>query len=182
MHHAESHSRCVVLSLTLTYLMQVYSALQQRNTLGLKINLMTAESGDAADLIAGLGPDGQFSAGYANLATLADDMTRVKESHHFYPVLFYFRFHEPEYSVSRMALAALDMVTLNCKQQSGGRGESARVPHPLTLVSKVAVEPHCCFLKIFSFVSTCDAIRPVSRAAAPRASSSTGTLPAGSYQ
>ncbi len=37
-------------------------------------------------------------------------MTGVKESHHFYPVLFYFRFREPFYSVSRSARLALDTV------------------------------------------------------------------------
>ena len=37
-----------VISLTLTYLMQVYSALRERNTLGLVIDTLTLETGDAA--------------------------------------------------------------------------------------------------------------------------------------
>ena len=45
-----------VTSLTLTYLMQIYSQLQQRNTFGLKVYLATSETGDAAALIAGLAP------------------------------------------------------------------------------------------------------------------------------
>jgi hypothetical protein len=81
-----------VVSLTLTYLMQVYNALQQRNTFGLKLYLLTSETADAAELIAGLGGQGQFSSGYSNLAELASEMTQVKEMHHFYPVLMYFRF------------------------------------------------------------------------------------------
>ena len=101
-----------VLSLTLSYLVQVYSALQRRNALGLKLHLLTAETGDAAELVAGLGPRGQFSAGYSNLADLAADVTSAKEAHHFYPVLFYFRFHHALYSVSRIGLVALDTVTL----------------------------------------------------------------------
>jgi hypothetical protein len=36
----------------------------------------------------------------------------AKETHHFYPVLFYFRFREPYYSVSRFALVSPDTVTL----------------------------------------------------------------------
>ena len=90
-----------VTSLTLTYLMQVYNALHRRNTLGLKIHLLAAETGDAAELLCGLGPEGQFNGGYNNLAQVAMDLTQAKESHHFYPVLFYFRFQEPYYSVSR---------------------------------------------------------------------------------
>ncbi len=101
-----------VVSLTLTYLMQIYTALQQRNTLGLKLHLMTSKTDDAAELVAGLGPQGQFNSSYSNLADLAVEMTQVKELHHFYPVLFYFRFREPYYSVSMSALVALDTVTL----------------------------------------------------------------------
>lgn len=101
-----------ILSLTLTYFSQVYTALQRRNVLGLKIHLMSAETADAAELIAGLGPEGQFASGYTNLADLAQDMAFVKESHHFYPVLFYFRFPRPVYAVSRFTLVALDTVTL----------------------------------------------------------------------
>lgn len=40
------------------------------------------------------------------------DLTQAKESHHFYPVLFYFRFQEPFYSVSRSTLMAFDTVSL----------------------------------------------------------------------
>jgi hypothetical protein len=74
-----------VLSLTLTYLMQVYARLQRWNALGLKVHLLAGETGEAVELIAGLGPAGQFNAGYTNLAELAVEMTHVKESHHFYP-------------------------------------------------------------------------------------------------
>lgn len=101
-----------VLSLTLTYLMQVYTALRSRNVLGLKLHLQTAETADAAELLAGLGPEGQFSGGYNNLSDLAVEMSAAKEAHHFYPVLFYFRFREPFYSVSRFTLVALDTVSL----------------------------------------------------------------------
>lgn len=98
--------------LTLTYLIQVYTALIRRNTLGLNVHLASAETGDAAELIAHLGPDGKFEIGYANLSTLAADMAQARESHHFYPVLFYFRFRQPFYSVSRFTLVSLDAATL----------------------------------------------------------------------
>ncbi|MCR0984930.1 two pore domain potassium channel family protein [Roseomonas populi] len=101
-----------VVSLTLTYIMQVYAALQRRNALGLKLHLLTAETGDAAELVARLGPYGQFSAGYSDLADIGSGMAQTKEAHHFYPLLFYFRFQQPFYSVSRSALVALDAVTL----------------------------------------------------------------------
>lgn len=101
-----------IISLTLTYLMQVYVALQRRNALGLTIQTGTGETGDAAELLAGLGPEGQFSGGYNNLSEISGQMISVKESHHFYPLLFYFRFSESYYSVSHFTLVALDTITL----------------------------------------------------------------------
>jgi hypothetical protein len=101
-----------VVSLTITYLMQVYGALRSRSSLCLKIHALSGESGDAAELLAHLFANDQLSAGYNNLSQLAAEVTDAKEAHHFYPVLFYFRFHEPFYSVSRSWLVALDAVAL----------------------------------------------------------------------
>lgn len=36
----------------------------------------------------------------------------MKEAHHFYPLLFYFRFDEPMYAVSRFSFVLLDLTTL----------------------------------------------------------------------
>jgi hypothetical protein len=101
-----------VFTLTLTYLMQVYNAVQRRNTLGLKFTLLTGHTRDAAELIAGLGPQGHFSDGYTTLTDLAVEVIHSKEAHHFYPVLFYFRFPDAHYAVSLFAMLALDTVTL----------------------------------------------------------------------
>ncbi len=101
-----------VLTLTLTYLMQIYAALLRRNRLGLKTHLAAGETADAAELIARLGPDGHFDVSYTLLAEMAAELVDAKESHHFYPVLMRFRFREPYYSVSRFTFVALDAVTL----------------------------------------------------------------------
>jgi hypothetical protein len=101
-----------VISLTVTYLMQVYNALQRRNTLAYKLYLQTGETDDAAELIAGLGARGSFQCGYTSLADIAVEMTVSLEAHHFYPVLFYFRFPRPIYGVSHFTLLALDQVSL----------------------------------------------------------------------
>lgn len=101
-----------VMSLVLTYVMQIYSALKSRNALGLAIYTLSNETGDAAELIAGLGPRGKFDSGFSNLSSLASNATSIKESHHFYPLLFYFRFPEPYYSVSLSATVLFDSVSL----------------------------------------------------------------------
>ena len=101
-----------VTSLVLTYVMQVYGALRQRNALGLQLHILSAETSDAGELLARLGPREQFSGGYSHLASLGSAMAEMKETHHFYPVLFYFRFRKPYYSVSAQAYLALDTVSL----------------------------------------------------------------------
>lgn len=100
------------ISLIVTYLMQVYTALQRRNALGLKIQALSEEKGDGAELVCRLGPRGHFESSTSVIAELSAEMSAVKESHHFYPLLVYFRFEEPYYSVSRMTHVALDALSL----------------------------------------------------------------------
>lgn len=120
-----------VVSLTLTYLMQIYSALQRRNALGLRIYLFSAQREDAAELIARLGPQGQFQGGYSNLSQLSGAVGEMKEIHHFYPVLFYFRFPMTYYAVSSISEVSLDTVSLICsaldEQEYGWLQESGAV-------------------------------------------------------
>jgi hypothetical protein len=101
-----------VLSLVLSYLVQVYSGLRERNALALTVDLMTAGTGDAAEMLARLGPDGDLSNAASQLGNLVQPLAATKEAHHFYPMLFYFRFTEPSYSVSRFSFVLLDLTTL----------------------------------------------------------------------
>ncbi len=101
-----------VISLTVTYLLQVYNALYRRNASGFALHLASAQTGDAVEILVGLAPENQAAAGYTNLSEMAAQIAGVKESHHFYPVLFYFRFPDAEYAVSRIALLTLDAVSL----------------------------------------------------------------------
>lgn len=101
-----------VLSLVLSYLVQVYSALRERNALALTVDLMTGGTGDAAEMLARLAPDGDFSSATSELGNLVSPLAKTKEAHHFYPLLFYFRFREPLYSVSRFGFILLDLTTL----------------------------------------------------------------------
>lgn len=101
-----------MLSLVLSYLVQVYSALRERNALALTVDLMTGGTGDAAQILARLGPNGDFSNATSELGNLARLLAMTKEAHHFYPLLYYFRFEEPIYSVIRFCFVLLDLTTL----------------------------------------------------------------------
>jgi hypothetical protein len=73
-------------SLIVTYLMELYTNLKERNTLGLKAHLLSSETGDAAEVVAHLGPQGMFDAGYNVIVDWAAETAKVKESHQFYPI------------------------------------------------------------------------------------------------
>ena len=92
--------------------MQTYTALRRRTTLGVKLHVLSNGTGDAGELVARLGPNGRFEIGYTLIAELAAEVTQLKESHHFYPIIFYFRFREPFYSVSNVAQLALEAAAL----------------------------------------------------------------------
>lgn len=102
----------VLITLMITYILEIYNALLSRNTLSLKLHMASDETGDAAELLAGLGAGDDFHTGYSHLAEVGAEVTLFKESHHFYSVLVYFRFAEPHYALSRMMLMTLDTVTL----------------------------------------------------------------------
>lgn len=101
-----------VLSLVLSYLVQVYSALRERNALALTIDLMTDGTGDAAVMLGRLIPGGDSSDAVSELGNLVRSLAATKEAHHFYPLLFYFRFEDSFYSVSRFGFVLLDLTTL----------------------------------------------------------------------
>lgn len=101
-----------VMSLTLTYLMQVYIGLRERNTFCLKMHLLSGQTDDAAEMLAGFAVRGKFDATYSAMAEMAAESVQVKEVHHFYPVLAIFRFREPYYAMCSVILKGLDFVTL----------------------------------------------------------------------
>jgi hypothetical protein len=101
-----------MVSLVVTYFMQIYTALQRRNVATLRGQFATNCTGDAAELLAGICPDGDPSNAVSRIADLAAAMTDVKEAHHFYSMLIYFRFADPSYSPTRLALVSLDAVEL----------------------------------------------------------------------
>ena len=101
-----------VLSLVLSYLVQVYAGLRERNTLALIVHLMTNSTGDAAEMLARLAPNGDYSNATTEIGNLARSVAAVKEAHHFYPLLFYFRFTDPLYAVSRFSFVLIDLITL----------------------------------------------------------------------
>ncbi len=61
----------IVTTLALTYILHVYTALQERDSLGLELHLLTDQTNDAAELLAGLGAHGHMHSSYTELGNAA---------------------------------------------------------------------------------------------------------------
>ena len=101
-----------VLTLALTFFTSVYSALVRRNTFALGLHHRALGTADAAVFLTQLAPGGDFSSARSELSGVADELLNLYESHHFYPIMHYFRFEGEAYSLARVALLTLDTVTL----------------------------------------------------------------------
>ncbi|MET1756739.1 potassium channel family protein [Novosphingobium sp. RD2P27] len=100
-----------VLTLTLTYLMSVYSALVRRNTLAQILHHMTDGSGQPVRLVAGL-VEGGCEGAKSQLMPIGSQILDLLESHHSYPILHYFRMRDARYATTRIAYITLESATL----------------------------------------------------------------------
>jgi hypothetical protein len=101
-----------VFTLTITYLLSVYSAITRRHTFALSLHHRSAGTADAAEMLARLGASGELSGIQQDISNIARDLINLLESQHSYPALLYFRFRQCYYALPRVILLAMDTVTL----------------------------------------------------------------------
>lgn len=101
-----------VFTATLTYLLSVYNSLTRRNVFALSLCHRSGCKANAADLLSGFQGLGKFELATQDISSIARDLLFMLESHHAYPVLHYFRFKAPHYSLARIALVSLDLAAL----------------------------------------------------------------------
>ncbi|HEY9666120.1 MAG TPA: potassium channel family protein [Coleofasciculaceae cyanobacterium] len=101
-----------VFTLTITYLLSVYSALIRRNSFALTLHHRTVGTVDAAELLARFGTGGNLSGIQQDISNMARDLMHLLEAQHSYPVLLYFRFSQNYYALPRMVYVSLDTATL----------------------------------------------------------------------
>lgn len=102
-----------IFTLTITYLLSVYSAFLKRNSFALSLHYRTAGTADAAELLARMGANGELNDIQQNISTMARDVLNLLvESHNSYPVVLYFRFRQAYYSLPRIVLLTMDTATL----------------------------------------------------------------------
>jgi hypothetical protein len=101
-----------LITLTVTYLLEIYSALHRRNAFAVSLHHETAATGDAVEKVMALGPKGDFEGARADIQNIASRLVDLYETHHFFWILTYFRFPETFYALSRVLLVAMEIVTI----------------------------------------------------------------------
>jgi len=100
------------ITLILTYFLSVYNALTRRDTFALSLQYRAAGTGDAAALLARLGPGGDFGGAMQTVGDVATSVLSVMASHRAYPILRYVHFRHAYDALPRLLLVALDLATL----------------------------------------------------------------------
>ena len=109
---AESAVGFSTITVALAYILSVYSALIRRNAFASSLFHRSAGEASAVALLIRLKGAGKFESALSEISTLTRDVLFLLESYHAYPVLHYFRFRDPRYSLARMGLIILDLATL----------------------------------------------------------------------
>jgi hypothetical protein len=99
-------------SMAITYFLSVYSALTERKISAALLHHRTYDTGDAANLLAGLADGGNLPGAADELMSMAAFVQRALETHAAYPVLRYFHQRRTFYALPRVLLLSFDTVSL----------------------------------------------------------------------
>lgn len=109
---AEAGVGLSVLTLGLTYLLSVYSALIRRNAFVLELDFASGGEGDAAEMLVRLAGGDGVPLAKNEFATMGRELLNLLQAHHSFPAIHYFRRREPAYAIARAALLTLDAASL----------------------------------------------------------------------
>jgi len=108
----EAGTGFAVVTMVVSYFLTLYGAITQRKTFAAELHHRTHGTGDGARLVSGVAGQDGLSAVLSQLASTGSYMERLSETHRSYPVLRYFHYREPRYSLPRILLVTLDATTL----------------------------------------------------------------------
>ncbi len=104
----EATTGVALISLSITYLITVYSALERKRSVALSLYHQAGEGADAAALIAHHFYDGRFYGLRDTLRQVTRDIQQLLEAHVEHPVIHYFHPHEVYKSLPRILFLLLE--------------------------------------------------------------------------
>ncbi|MGI0486743.1 potassium channel family protein [Pantanalinema rosaneae CENA516] len=100
-----------VFTLTLSYVLSVYSNLTSRNTFALSLHHRAANTADPVELLARLAANNSINTLDQDISEIAQNLISLLESNNSYPVLLFFRYRRTYYALPRIAYLAMDTAT-----------------------------------------------------------------------
>ncbi|WNZ27121.1 two pore domain potassium channel family protein [Leptolyngbya sp. NK1-12] len=101
-----------VFTLTISYILSVYSNLTGRNTFALSLHHSSANTADSIELLARLAADNNVDTLHQDISEIAQSLIGLLQANNSYPVLFYFRYRQSYYTLPRIAYLTMDVATL----------------------------------------------------------------------
>jgi hypothetical protein len=101
-----------IFTLTITYILAVYSSIIKRNTFALSMYHRSGETADSAELLAKLISNNNTNNVQQDISNMARDLIDLLESQKAYPVLLYINLPEVYYSLPRILFLVMDVSTL----------------------------------------------------------------------
>jgi hypothetical protein len=99
-------------TLIITYFLSLFDAMHRRNILALSLHSKTTGTADPTEYICRIAGDKELIIAQQQFAELSQKMTEMLESHHFYPILQYFRFPKVRYGIPRILMITMDTISL----------------------------------------------------------------------
>lgn len=109
---SESFVGFSVITLVITFLVEVYNAVHSRNVLTVMLHHRSGNTGDAGELVARLGAHGDFEHAGRDVSEIASNLVEILEHHHSYPITYYFVFEQVHYCIARMTLLSMETATI----------------------------------------------------------------------
>jgi hypothetical protein len=100
-------------TLIITYFLNLFGAMHRRNVFALSLDAKTLGTGDPSEYVSRIVVgDNELIITQEQFGEISTKLTETFESHHFYPILQYFRFPEILYGIPRILLISLDTISL----------------------------------------------------------------------
>jgi hypothetical protein len=99
-------------TLIITYFLNLFDAMHRRNVFALSLHSKTLGTADPSEYVSRIVGDKELIFTQQQFGEISLELTEMLESHHFYPILQYFRVPETLYSIPRILLIALDTISL----------------------------------------------------------------------
>jgi hypothetical protein len=99
-------------TLIITYFLNLFNAVRRRNVFALSLHSKTLGTADPSEYVSRIAGDDELIITQQQFGEISVKLTEMLESHHFYPILQYFRFPEILYGIPRILLITLDTMSL----------------------------------------------------------------------